>query len=97
MTPQEENARILLSHATIKPEFLFHDGSTIADLMNVVQKRLDKEPEPCDVCHGSKEVTFTTGGENAWVEPCTACCEHDWRGIDTGRMCASCHVIEGAR
>lgn len=37
MTPQEENAAILLSHSRIRPEFIQHDGSTIASLVRLVE------------------------------------------------------------
>lgn len=36
MTPQEENARILLSHSQVKPEFLQHSGMFISDLCEKV-------------------------------------------------------------
>lgn len=40
MTPQEENAAILLSHSRIRPEFIQHDGSTIASLVRIVERRM---------------------------------------------------------
>lgn len=40
MTPQERNAAILLNHSRIRPEFVQHNGRTIADLERMVDRRM---------------------------------------------------------
>ena len=53
--------------------------------------------EECELCGGTGEYTLGRS-DSDWGEPvqCECQCKHDWRGIDTGRMCAKCHRIERA-
>jgi hypothetical protein len=75
MTPQEINAAILLSHSQVKPEFIPHDGSTIANLIVIVAQRIPPaDGAICLNCNYPYEehAAFGDWCPNVWSE------DSDW-------------------
>lgn len=79
MSPQEENAAIILSHSQVRPEFLAHSGTFISDMCEKVFRIVPvqtegptvEEREPCPDCFGTGEmVTRGYDGSNPDVEIC---------------------------
>lgn len=79
MSPQEENAAIILNHSQIKPEFLAHSGTFISDMcekvFRVVPLHMEgptvEEREPCPDCFDTGEmVTRGYDSSDVQVESC---------------------------
>ena len=78
MTDQDraENARIILSHSAIKPEFIQHTGRTIADLMGTVE-RIDNNMPPCEVSDSSGRYQCNRQSTVFHLElDCPVCLKH---------------------
>lgn len=87
MSPQEENAAIILSHSQVRPEFVQHGGQTIADLFDLVEwiapepiTLITNEPERLRLRAGLLASLKTLEGPTVEErEPCPDC-------FDTGEM-----------
>ena len=76
MSPQEENAAILRSHSTIKPEFVPHSGMFISDLCATVARIQDAPaylPGLCGRCFNNREIAVNLPNGDYQIVDCLEC------------------------
>jgi hypothetical protein len=65
----------------------------VDDLTRMVEEA--EERAECEMCGGTGEYTLgRSDSDYGEIVKCECQCQHDWRGIDTGRMCAKCGLTE---